>query len=298
MISKFVDRMICPACANEKMEYTYEKLGALGSLVKCAECGLYFIWPNLFSTGSAQVYDKRYYDRWSLSELGYAGLSKMKQAAFEHLFDTITVYKQEGRLLDIGCAFGDLLSVAAKRGWKCYGIEISSYAVGEARKKIGPESIQEGDFLSSSYPPETFDAVTMVDIAEHIYETRALFQRCHDILKENGLLIVVTPDINSFSRKAMRRSWPHFNREHLVYFSGNSIARILSVNGFELLEASSFKKAFNLYYIIAQLSMIEKAAFLRYLARALKVLLPGFIKKKNFFIPHGEMLVAARKKAG
>ena len=298
MISKFVDGIICPACTNEKMEYIYGKLGALGSMVKCRECSLYFIWPNLFSTGSAQVYDKRYYDRWSLSELGYTGLSKMKQTTFEHLFDAIAVYKQEGRLLDIGCAFGDLLSIAAKRGWKCCGIEISSYAVREAGKKIGPESIQEGDFLRSSYPLETFDAVTMVDIAEHIYETRALFQKCHDILKENGLLIVVAPDINSLSRKAMGRSWPHFNREHPVYFSSNSIARILSANGFELLEASSFKKALNLYYIIAQLSMIEKAAFLRYLARALNVLLPGFIKKKNFFIPHGEMLVVARKRAG
>lgn len=293
MISKFVDGMICPACANEKMEYIYEKLGVLGSLLKCTECSLCFIWPNLFSTGNAQVYDKRYYDK-----LGYASLSVMKQATFEHLFNTITVYKQEGKLLDIGCAFGDLLSVAAKRGWECFGIEISSYAAVEAGKKIGPESIQEGDFLRSTYSPETFDAVIMADIAEHIYETKALFQKCHDILKENSLLIIVTPDINSFSRKAMGRSWPHFNREHLVYFSGTSIARILSTNGFELLEAVSFKKAFNLYYIIAQLSMIEKAAFLRYLVRALNVLLPRFIKKKNFFVPHGEMLIVARKKAG
>jgi hypothetical protein len=137
----------------------------------------------------------------------------------------------------------------------------------------------------------------MVDMAEHIYETGALFKKCHDILKEEGLLIVVTPDVDSFSRKVMGQSWPHFNREHIVYFSRKSIARVLNANGFELLEASDFKKALNLYYIIAQLSVAEKSAPIRYLTKALSVLVPGIVKRKNFFAPHGEMLVIARKRS-
>ena len=293
----FIDEAICPACGRKESRHVYEKLRELGALLECAGCGLCFIWPDPGGGSLEQIYDKNYYDRWSLDDLGPKGLSRMKQATFDYLFDIVAKYGKRGKLLDIGCAFGDLLNAAARRGWMCHGIEISSYAAGEAGKKLGPENIREGDFLKSAYPPETFNAVTMVDMAEHIYETRALFQKCHDILKENGLLIIVTPDINSLSRKAMGQSWPHFNREHIVYFSGNSIARILSANGFELLEAASFKKALNLYYIIAQLSMAEKAAPLRYLAKILSVLLPGSVKSKNFFAHHGEMLIISRKRS-
>lgn len=296
MISKSAAKASCPVCSNEKIEYFYSKLDALGSLLRCTECGLYFIWPDLSSTGNAQVYDERYYDNWSPNELGFAGLSEMKQSTFEHLFDLIAVHKQEGTLLDVGCAFGDLLSVAAKRGWTGYGTEISAYAAKEAKRKIGAERIEEGDFLKSGRAPGMFDVVTMVDLVEHVYEAKALFQKCRYLLKENGFLVIVTPNIDSLSRKIMGKGWPHFKREHPIYFSGKSITRSLSANGFKVLEASSFKKTLNLYYIIAQLSAIEKAVFIKYLAKMLGVLLPGLIKKKNFFLPHGEMLIIAQKK--
>lgn len=185
--------MICPAYTNEKMEYIYGKLGALGSLLKCTGCSLYFIWPNLFSTGNAQVYDKRYYDKWSLNELGYAGLFEMKQATFR--------------------------------------------------------------------------------------DPKALIGKCKELLAQRGLLAILTPGMDSLSRKCMGRNWHNFKEEHLVFFSKRNAARIL-----------------NIYYIISQIR-IYNGKILRFLAKIFDIL-PSSFKKINFNIHQGEMLSLAQKNKG
>lgn len=290
--------MMCPACGCKESGDVYGKLKMPGSLCRCVKCGLCFMRPDPLYNGREQVYDKHYYDQWSLDDLGFEGLSRMKQATFEHLFDMIAAYKQEGTLLDIGCAFGDLLIVAAKRGWTGYGVELSVYAATEAKKKIPPDRIWTGDFISSYLPRKKFNVITMIDVIEHTCNTPAVLKKCYDMLEPNGLLAIVTPDFDSLSRKIMGKGWPHFKMEHLIYFSRRSIVRSLTMSKFEILEVLNFRKALNLYYVMAQFSSAEKASFLKYPAKLAGTLLPDFVKKKNFFMLNGEMLVLAGKKAG
>ncbi len=256
--------VICAVCGSKETKCVYEKLKLLGSLLECVKCGLCFIWPDSRSIGKEQVYDRNYYDRWSLDNLGPKGISRMKQATFEHFFDTITAYKKAGTLLDIGCAFGDLLSVAAKRGWVGYGVELSVYSATEAKKKVSPDRIWTGDFLNSYLPQKKFNVITMIDIIEHTCNAVAVLKKCYDMLEANGLLVIVTPDFGSLSRRIMGKNWPHFKMEHPIYFSKKSIAKVLSMSKFEIIEVFNFRKALNLYYIMAQLVPDGKVSFLKY----------------------------------
>lgn len=285
-------KLACPACNNEEMTYVYKKLQAKRGLLKCDFCGLSFVWPKpIFNE---HVYSKEYYEAWSLKELGHEGLVKMKHATFDRLFDIISRYKNSGSLLDIGCAFGHLLDVAKRRGWDGYGIEVSEFSANEAKNKIGRDRIFVGDFLALEIPKDKFDVITMVDIIEHTYDISGVFNKCKEWLKNNGLLVIVTPDTGSLSHRFLRKYWPHFNEQHVTFLSRRCAEKIIVINGFRLLEILKFKKALNLYYLTSVVCAHSRK-FLIPLIKLVRILMPAYIKRINFFVLQGEILIISQK---
>lgn len=288
-------RPICPVCNNrQKITVIYKSLNKIGDLLKCKKCGLYFMWPKQIYGESKQTYTKEYYNTGPLNKLKREELSEMKRATFSRIIDIVSKYKSRGALLDIGCAFGDLLEVAKKRGWDSYGIEESEYTAREAGKIIGGDKIMVGDFMDLALPKDKFDVITMIDVIEHIHELNNLLGKCKALLKKEGLLVIVTPDVDSLSRKCLRKYWPHFNEEHIMFLPRKNIKCILDMYDFRLLEISNFTKAFNFYYIRSMVRAHCKEIFIL-LVEIVNTLTPPAIKKKNFFMPHGGMVIVAQK---
>lgn len=290
-----MQKLICPACNNKETTYIYKDLWAKRALLKCDFCGLYFVWPKPIFNENEHVYTKEYYKAWSLEGLGREGLAKMKRATFNRLFDIISRYKNSGSLLDIGCAFGHLLDVAKKKGWDCYGVEVSEFSANEAKNKVGIDRIFVGDFLNLEIPKEKFDVVTMVDIIEHVYDISRVFKKCKELLRNNGLLVIVTPDTNSLSHTLLRKYWPNFNEQHVAFLSRRCAEKIIGINGFRLFEILKFKKAINFYYL-KTVVCAHCRKLLVFLFKFINILIPENIKKINFFVLQGEMLIIAQKK--
>ena len=79
---------------------------------------------------------------------------------FERALDAVEgVVSARGTLLDVGAATGFFLKIARERGWRVAGLEVSSYAVSEARRSgLG---VVEGTLESSPWQGPTFDAITL-----------------------------------------------------------------------------------------------------------------------------------------
>ena len=71
-----------------------------------------------------------------------------------------------GRLLDIGCATGLFLEIAASRGWVVEGVEPSASACERARRS--GMLVTQGFFEDLPPPARPFDVVTMWDVLEHV----------------------------------------------------------------------------------------------------------------------------------
>jgi 2-polyprenyl-3-methyl-5-hydroxy-6-metoxy-1,4-benzoquinol methylase len=284
---------ICPGCNNKKeIIRVYKKLNKEGDLLRCKKCGLSFIWPNPLL--NEKNYTKEYYKAWSLKRLGDKGLAEMKRATFKRVLDIVSKYKKKGFLLDIGCGFGYLLEEAEKRGWESYGVEVSEYAANKAKERIDRDRIMIGSVMDLSLSQNKFEVITMVDLIEHIYDIKDILKKCRKLLKKEGLLVIVTPDMDSLSHKCMRRYWPHFNEQHVTYFSKRYIKKILDINGFRLLKKLNFKKALNFYYVRG-VAQAHCRIFLIFLVKIANILIPSVFKKINFFTLHGEMVVIAQK---
>lgn len=138
-----------------------------------------------------------------------------------------------GRVLDVGCGLGWLLS-ALDPSWEKFGIEVSAFAA-ERAKKYG--EIFVGPLLDCEFSESSFDLVTMHHVIEHMTDPVAGIERIHGVLKPGGCLVLATPDFDSGCARRFGANYRLLHDStHVSLFSNDSMHRFLRDHGFEIRE--------------------------------------------------------------
>ncbi|MBA2349063.1 MAG: class I SAM-dependent methyltransferase, partial [Solirubrobacterales bacterium] len=145
---------------------------------------------------------------------------------------------RRGRLLDLGCWVGFLLSEAEARGWQATGVEPSAFASTYARDRLGLDVRTEGLF-SADLPEGSFDAVVLGDVLEHLPDPAAALDRIAALLADGGVLWMALPDAGSRLARGMGARWWSVIPTHVQYFTRRSIATLLERRGYSVLEIST-----------------------------------------------------------
>ena len=135
--------------------------------------------------------------------------------------------KPPGRILDIGCGDGSYMDWMRKNGWDVIGCEPDPKAAHIAKTRLGLNVINAA-FEDLKYPPNSFDAITLNHVIEHVYDPKDVIIRCFELLKFNGKLAIITPNISSFGHNVYKSSW--FNLDpprHIVIFSPETLCSVL-----------------------------------------------------------------------
>lgn len=137
-----------------------------------------------------------------------------------------------GRLLEIGCGSGDRLAIMQARGWKVVGQEVDPTAAAVAKAAIHCE-VHLGEVQDIAFASNSFDAVIMNHVIEHIHDPIALFKECYRILRPKGKLVLVTPNAKSLGHKCFQSNWIGLDPpRHLHLFSRETLSRLGSKSGF------------------------------------------------------------------
>jgi len=130
-----------------------------------------------------------------------------------------------GRLLDVGCGNGAFLARMRTLGWDVQGVEPDPQAAALAAEAY-KLPVLIGTLQDAGLPDASFDAITMSHVIEHVPDPQLLLKECCRLLKENGRLVVLTPNITSLGHRLFRRSWLFLDPpRHLHLFSIKALRR-------------------------------------------------------------------------
>jgi len=142
-----------------------------------------------------------------------------------------------GRLLDVGCGGGRFLRRMQKRGWQVAGTDFDEQVTRKVRARYGIET-HVGDLPQCALPAESFDAITLSQAIEHLYDPKATLRECLRLLKPGGQLVMTTPNPRSLGAIEFGANWRGWEApRHLHLFTVDALAALTREAGFEIVEA-------------------------------------------------------------
>ena len=284
-----VSSIMCNLCNQRNISFLYRKEDY--TIARCHSCGMLFRVPQPTSEELSQMYTEAYYQPWNLEKEEL--VKKIKMKTFERRLQEIQKYVRSGKILDVGCATGFFLEEAKSKGFEPYGIELSEFSFKEGERKFG-DHIYLGTIEEIPFEINFFDVITMFDLLEHVKNPLTTLRCCRRILKPRGIIAAVLPDTSSISAQLMRKNWTHYKKEHLFYFSKQTITSLMKQEAFEVMRNKPATKVMNLGYLYHQ--------FIQYphhiatpIVTILYKLLPQYLSKISFQITMGERLILASK---
>jgi SAM-dependent methyltransferase len=161
-----------------------------------------------------------------------------------------------------------VLEVARARGWTdLRGVEPSSDAIAQAPADIG-ELIVQDVMHAGLLPHESFDAVTLFQVLDHIPEPLALLQECRAILRPRGVILALNHNVTAWSARLLGERSPIVDVEHTYLYSPATMRRLFERAGFEVLTVGPVRNTYSLTYLmhLVPLPQAAKAAVLARLA--------------------------------
>lgn len=136
-----------------------------------------------------------------------------------------------GRLLEVGCGNGKRLARMRDLGWDVTGQEIDSVASEYVRQEKGIP-VHLGPLETMDTPGE-FDVVILSHVIEHLHDPVALLKMCHLLLKKNGLLVLLTPNVASYGHRKFGAGWCGLESpRHIHLFTCKKLVRLAQKSGF------------------------------------------------------------------
>jgi 2-polyprenyl-3-methyl-5-hydroxy-6-metoxy-1,4-benzoquinol methylase len=227
----------CPACNSPRHSVKGEKNGF--SLLSCGACRTLYT-AYLPGETNAQDYDD-YYTPKNLTAPDFV------HKRLDEIVSGFKPYRQNNRLLDVGCGAGFLLQAAARSGWTTEGLEVSPPAVEHLQ---GQGYNVRCIFLEEArYPDNHFDVVTSCGVMEHVPDVSAFTREVARIVRPGGLFYATTPNGAGGSARLLGVKWSTVAPpEHLHLFSVSGMKRFLSERGFR--SSRVFSEGANPYEIL------------------------------------------------
>jgi 2-polyprenyl-3-methyl-5-hydroxy-6-metoxy-1,4-benzoquinol methylase len=243
----------CPVCSAQEREAKW--IVPPANVYQCRKCHHYYIDPCLDNKSMAEAY----LNTESLMQLHhfhdgyyeYTDINRPSQTLSEFSFHLEHLQKflppAQRKLFDIGYGNGLFLAYAQRNHWIVDGIDTSPYNKIKAKENFNLD-LRVGFFEKNKEMSGHYDAVTLLDVIEHITEPLPFLQNAGELLSENGILLLAVPHENSLLKHLgnilylLSRGKITFGLdkqyvlEHVSYFNLQTMTFLLNKSGLEVID--------------------------------------------------------------
>jgi ubiquinone/menaquinone biosynthesis C-methylase UbiE len=199
------------------------------------------------------VFDGKEYDKNQLKEI----LDNISNVVDERVLKTLDML--EGKeILDVGCSIGSLSKNIVDSGFKVTGIDVLEESIKIANEFYASKNskFEVRDLINQPFPENSFDCITFLETIEHVLNPALFLKEFHRILKNNGCVILSTPNATSlknilyalsYNKKEKRRQLGKeiasenkntgTQSEHVYNWDFPTLARLLDRCGFDIVES-------------------------------------------------------------
>lgn len=135
-------------------------------------------------------------EKWHTSEGDAVALLRLEnQTKAPWVMDVLKRLHPAGaRVLDAGCGGGFLTLELAKAGWQCTGLDVSESVMAPAQARDIEKRIswRVGSVEALPFADNSFDAVCMMDVLEHVTDPRLAVREALRVLNPGGTFIFHT----------------------------------------------------------------------------------------------------------
>ncbi|MGH6893858.1 MAG: class I SAM-dependent methyltransferase [Dongiaceae bacterium] len=182
--------------------------------------------------------------------------------------------KPGGRLLEVGSGRGDALKFFMELGWQAQGVDFDPAAVAIARSRT--LDVRHGSLHAQAYPAESFDAVVMSHVIEHLHDPLGTTKECRRILRQGGKMVALTPNTGSLGHRLFGRHWLHLDPpRHLHLFNSHNLSKLFVEAGFK--RVSCFAVIRDAEWTLGASWQIKRRGFYRMGALPFWLWLSGFV---------------------
>lgn len=240
---------VCPVSGSRATEFLCEVNGF--RIWRHPASGTDFVWPTPSDAFLRQMYDQENYFE-GTPRGGYESYDEQTESvlpAFDDILARCEVRAEQPSILDIGCAYGTHLGIAAQRGWKAFGVEISRHALKVARERHGNRIF----FVDSvdRLPPRQHDLILLLDVIEHLRDPYDLFLTLFHkgAIGPETQVAVTTPNARSFHAVSDPQHWIYRHPPtHLVYYSAESLRLLFKRLHFQEVEITGLYPSRNVQH--------------------------------------------------
>jgi 2-polyprenyl-3-methyl-5-hydroxy-6-metoxy-1,4-benzoquinol methylase/predicted RNA-binding Zn-ribbon protein involved in translation (DUF1610 family) len=226
----------CSACGGEINDalYRYQQEDTVSRIYKCQKCGFMFARPLAVSEieqrkmehiGAAEFFGNPIL-KWLFSR---GIVSREIRYVRKALGDGILT------MLDIGCGTGWITGLWKEHGFDVTGLEPSESRGAIARERYGIQVTN--DFLENLNTENAFDVVAMRQVLEHFEDPLTMLKKAGSLLKQDGLLIIVVPNIDSIGRLIFGTKWSWILPYHCNFFNPTSLSSMMRRAGLRIVRS-------------------------------------------------------------
>ena len=211
----------CIICGSGEHEVAFRKHGY--DVVRCKRCGFVYMNP----LPEREEVEGKYLTRGFRPKEERIG----RRLKYRFLVRLIEHYaKKRGEFLDIGCSIGDFgIALQGRPRWRYHGIDLNPGIPAHNVRKL---HISIGTLQDHRFRDGQFAAVTMWHVLEHIRDPRAALSEVHRVLRNDGLLALIVPDVSHHRARYLKTRWKYLGPpDHLWYFAPRSLHTLLEAAG-------------------------------------------------------------------
>lgn len=229
----------CPVCDSPDITKVlsvkdHSVSGEIFVVMECRVCALRFTQDVPDATSIGRYYQSDEYISHSNTSKGfinglYQRVRKRTLRSKQKLIEKVTGLEQ-GKLLDLGAGAGAFASQMKNAGWDVTALEPDAGARSIAKEQFGIELKDISIF--HGLENETFDAITMWHVLEHVHDLHGYVKKLKDLLRENGKLVVAVPNYLSTDASIYNEYWAAYDvPRHLYHFSPKSMMVLMEAYG-------------------------------------------------------------------